>query len=48
MVSGLCDLSWIPDFCKPWNPDELTAQAVGGVATTPRGRSRPETGKSKS
>jgi hypothetical protein len=41
-------LSWIPDFCKPWSPGELNAQAVGSVATTPRGRSRPETGKSKS
>jgi hypothetical protein len=40
--------SWIPGFCKPWSPGELIAQAVGGVATTPRERSRPETGKSKS
>ena len=41
-------MSWIPDFCKPWSLGELIAQAVGGVAKTPRGRARPETGKSKS
>jgi hypothetical protein len=41
-------LSWIPDFCKPWSLGELIAQAVDGVAKTPRERGRPEISKSKS
>lgn len=31
-------MSWIPDFCKPWSLGELIAQAVDGVAKTPRER----------
>ena len=46
MCLGLCDLSWVPEFGKPFGvPGELIAQAVGGVAKALSKRSGPETGK---